>query len=171
MFEPYLPVIAPVGLALLLVLCLPFVRIQKLVLELSALVLRLAFLALLGAAAYLWFHPSDLPAEVMDTSNSFLSTFPRPRGNLPRPGTPYFGICAAALLRGLGSAPARRARRQPQAGRLAAPSSALLRPHQKSWSRPHQPPPYSGSIAGPPRTPSRTLGPASRYAPPRPPPS
>ena len=171
MFEPYLPVIAPVGLALLLVLCLPFVRIQKLVLELSALVLRLAFLALLGAAAYLWFHPSDLPAEVMDTSNSFLSTFPRPRGNLPRPGTPYFGICAAAFFAGLvlpllavldvsRKLAGWRLRRLPP-----------LRPHQKSWSRPHQPPPYSGSIAGPPRTPSRTLGPASRYAPPRPPPS
>jgi hypothetical protein len=98
MFEPYLPVIALVGLALLLVLCLPFARIQKLVLELSALVLRLAFLALLGAAAYLWFHPSDLPAEVMDTSNTFLSSFPRLRGVLPGPGTPYFGICAAAFF-------------------------------------------------------------------------
>ena len=30
MFEPYLPVIPLVGLALLLVLCLPFARIQKL---------------------------------------------------------------------------------------------------------------------------------------------
>ena len=73
MFEPYLPVVALVGLALLLVLCLPFARIQKLVLELSALVLRLALLVLLGAAAYLWFHPGDLPAEVMDRSNTFLS--------------------------------------------------------------------------------------------------
>jgi hypothetical protein len=97
MFEPYLPVIALGGLALLLVLCLPFARIQKLVLELSALVLRLALLALLGAAAYLWFHPGDLPAEVMDTSNTFLSTSPRLRGVLPGPGTPYFGVCAAAF--------------------------------------------------------------------------
>jgi hypothetical protein len=98
MFEPYLPVIALVGLALLLVLCLPFARVQKLVLELSALVLRLAILALLGAAAYLWFQPGDLPAEVMDTSNTFLSTFPRLRGNVPGPGTPYLGICAAAFF-------------------------------------------------------------------------
>ena len=98
MFEPYLPVVALVGLALLLVLCLPFARIQKLVLELSALVLRLALLALLGAGAYLWFHPGDLPAEVMDTSNTFLSTFPRLRSVLPGPGTPYFGICAAAFF-------------------------------------------------------------------------
>ena len=98
MFEPYLPVIVLVGLALLLVLCLPFARLQKLVLELSAFVLRLALLALLGAAAYLWFHPGDMPAEVLDTSNTFLSTFPRLSGVLPGPGTPYFGICAAAFF-------------------------------------------------------------------------
>jgi hypothetical protein len=98
MFEPYLPVIALVGLAFLMVLCLPLARIQKLVLELSVLVLRLGLLALLGAAAYLWFHPGDLPAEVMDTSNSFLGNFPRLRGILPSPGTPYFGICATAFF-------------------------------------------------------------------------
>jgi hypothetical protein len=98
MFDPYLPVIALVGLALLLALCLPFARIEKLVLELSAWVLRLALLALLGAAAYLWFHPGDLPAEVADASNSLLSTFPRLKGVVPEPGTPYFGICVAALV-------------------------------------------------------------------------
>jgi hypothetical protein len=98
MFEPYLPVVALLGLALLLALCLPFARIQKLVLELSAWVLRLALLALLGAAAYLWFRPGDLPAEVADTSNTFLNTFPRLKGVVPGPGTPYFGVCAAALF-------------------------------------------------------------------------
>ena len=98
MLDPYLPVIALVGLALLAVLCLPFARIQKLVLELSAWVLRLALLALLGAAAYLWLYPGDLLAEVTDTSNTFLSSFPRLRGVLPGPGTPYFGICAAAFF-------------------------------------------------------------------------
>jgi hypothetical protein len=98
MFEPYLPAISLAGLALLLVLCLPLARVQKLVLELSALVLRLALLAFLGASAYLWFRPGQLPAEVMDTSNAFLSTFPGLRGVLPGPGTPYFGICAAAFL-------------------------------------------------------------------------
>jgi hypothetical protein len=98
MFESYLPVIALVGLTLLLVLCLPSARIQKLVLELSALVLRLALLGLLGAVAYLWFHPGDLPAEVMNTSNAFFGTFPRLRGTLPGPGTPYFGICAATFF-------------------------------------------------------------------------
>src|SRR5262245_35971635 len=98
MFDPYLPVIALVGLALLLALCLPFAPIQKLVLELSAWVLRLGLLALLGAAAYLWFRPGDLPAEVTDTFNTLLSTFPRLKDVVPEPGTPYFGICAAALL-------------------------------------------------------------------------
>jgi hypothetical protein len=98
MYEPYLPVIALAGLVLLTVLCLSSARIQKLVLELSALLLRLALLAMLGAAAYLWFRPGDLPAEVMDTSNTFLSTFSRLRGILPGPGTPYFGACAAAFF-------------------------------------------------------------------------
>jgi hypothetical protein len=45
----------------------------------------------------LWFHPDDLPAEVMDTSNAFLSAFPRLSGILPGPGTPYFYICTAAF--------------------------------------------------------------------------
>ena len=98
MIDPYLPVIALGGLALLLVLCLPFARIQKLVLELSAWGLRLALLALLGAAAYLWFHPGDLPAEVADTSNTFLNTFPRLKGVVPEPGTQYFGVCVAACI-------------------------------------------------------------------------
>jgi hypothetical protein len=97
MLDPYLPVLALVGLALLAVLCLPFARLRKLVLELSALGLRLALLALLGAAAYLWFQPGNLPAEVADTSNAFLSACPRLKG-LPEPGTPYFGVCAAAFV-------------------------------------------------------------------------
>jgi len=98
MVDPYLPVIALVGLALLAVLCLPFAAVQKLVLELSAGVLRLALLALLGAAAYLWFHPSDLPAEVAETSNTFISNYPRLKGIVPEPGTAYFGVCAAAFV-------------------------------------------------------------------------
>jgi hypothetical protein len=98
MFEPYLPVIALVGLALLLVLCLPFARIQKLVLEVTAWGLRLALVALLGAAAYLLFRPGDLPAEVADTSNTLLNNFPRLKGVVPEPGTPYFGACVAAFV-------------------------------------------------------------------------
>src|SRR5262249_5435866 len=95
MFDPpYDQVIAWVGLALLLMLCLPFARIQKLVLEVYACALRLALFALLGAAAYLWFRPGDLPVEVTDTLNSF----PRLKAILPEPGTQHFGVCAAALL-------------------------------------------------------------------------
>jgi len=95
MLDPlYEQVIAWVGLALLLVLCLPFAVIQKLVLEVSAWALRLALLALLGAAAYLWFRPGDLPVQVTDT----LNTFPRLRGILPEPGAQHFGICATSII-------------------------------------------------------------------------
>jgi hypothetical protein len=87
-------VIAWVGLALLLVLCLPFAGMQKLILEVSAWALRLALLALLGAAAYLWFRPQDLPVQVTD----LLEAFPEVGRILPRPGTPSFGICAAAPI-------------------------------------------------------------------------
>jgi hypothetical protein len=82
------------GLVVLLLLCLPFASVQKLVLEVYAWALRLALLALIGAAGYLWFRPNELPAEVVDT----LQTVPRLRAILPEPGTQHFGICAAALL-------------------------------------------------------------------------
>ena len=95
MWDPlYDQVIAWVGLALLLVLCLPFTRIEKLLLEVSAWALRLALLSLLGAAAYLWFRPQDLPVAVTDA----LGAFPFLVSVLPAPGTQHFGICAAALL-------------------------------------------------------------------------
>jgi hypothetical protein len=87
-------VIAWVGLAVLLLLCLPFAGIQKLVLELSAWALRLTLLAVIGAAAYLWFRPGNLPAEVMDAFN----TLPRLKAILPEPGAQHFGVCAAAPL-------------------------------------------------------------------------
>jgi hypothetical protein len=94
MYDPlYGQVIAWVGLALLLLLCLPFAGVQKLVLEVCAWALRLALLALLGAAAYLWFRPGDLPVEVTDTLNGF----PRLRAVLPGPGTQHFGVCVASL--------------------------------------------------------------------------
>ena len=94
MFEPYMPAVALAGLAVLLVLCLPLARVQKLVLELSAWALRLALLAVLGAAAYLWFRPEDLPAQVTDA----LDTLPSLKAILPEPGAQHFGVCAAALL-------------------------------------------------------------------------
>jgi len=95
MWDPlYEQVIAWVGLALLLVLCLPFAGMQKLVLEVSAWALRLALLAFLGAAAYLWFRPQDLPVQVTET----LEAFPGLGSILPEPGAQHFGICAAALI-------------------------------------------------------------------------
>jgi hypothetical protein len=92
----YEQVVAWVGLALLLVLvlCLSVARVQKLVLEVYGWALRLALLALLGAAAYLWFRPEQLPVEVTDSLNNF----PRLMALLPEPGTPNFGIGAAALV-------------------------------------------------------------------------
>jgi len=95
MLDPvYAQVISWAGLALLLVLCLPFKWIPKLVLEVSAGALRLALLALLGAAAYLWFYPGNLPVEVTNT----LAGFPHLQAILPEPGTQHFGVCAAALV-------------------------------------------------------------------------
>jgi hypothetical protein len=72
MIDPlYEQIIAWVGLALLLLLCLPFAKLQKLVLEVAAWALRLVLLGILGAAAYLWFCPRNLPVEVVDTLNHF----------------------------------------------------------------------------------------------------
>jgi hypothetical protein len=83
-----------IGLALLLVLCLPFVGIQKLVLEVYGWGLRLALLALLFTATYLWFHPEQLPVEVTDTLNNV----PLLKALLPESGSPFFGICVAAAV-------------------------------------------------------------------------
>ena len=95
MLDPqYEQVIMWAGLAFLALLCLPLAAIQKLILEVWAWALRLAFLALLGGGAYLWFRPQELPAEVTDT----LNMFPQVRSILPDPGTPFFGICAASLV-------------------------------------------------------------------------
>jgi hypothetical protein len=90
----YARVIAWVGLALLLVLCLPLARIQKRVLDVYAWALRLALLAVLGAAAYLWFYPGNLPAGVTDALNGL----PPLKTILPDAGSPHFGVCAAALV-------------------------------------------------------------------------
>jgi hypothetical protein len=90
----YEQVIAWVGLALLLLLCLPFAAVQKQVLEVYGWALRLALLVLLGAAAYLWFRPEQMPVEVTDTLNNF----PLVMALLPEPGTQHFGISAAAVV-------------------------------------------------------------------------
>src|SRR5262245_48080710 len=82
------------GLVLLLLLCLPIAPLQKLVLEASALVLRLALLALLGGAAFLLIAPDRVPAEVMEP----LAGFPHLGSSFPEPGTPLYGACATGLL-------------------------------------------------------------------------
>jgi len=92
MFEQILPIVACVGLVVLAILCLPVVR--KFVLEISALVLRLAMLALLAGGAYLWFRPDAMPAgvsRVFDTEPWLLTM-------LPDRSSAYFGICAAYLV-------------------------------------------------------------------------
>jgi hypothetical protein len=95
MWDPlFQQVIAWVGLALVLLLCLPIARLQKLVLELYAWALRLALLAVIGAAAYLWFRPGDLPAAATNALNAV----PGLKAILPEPGARHFGVCAASAL-------------------------------------------------------------------------
>lgn len=88
MFEQVIPWVA-LGLAALL--CLPVAVFQKPVLEVSAWALRLGMLALLGLAGYLWFFPTQLPAEVA----SILGEFPQLKGILPEPTAPLFGMSVA----------------------------------------------------------------------------
>jgi hypothetical protein len=88
------PVIAWVGLALVLLLSLPIAGIQKLLLDLYAWALRLALLTVIGAAAYLWFRPGELPASATNS----LNTLPSLKAILPEPGTRHFGVCAASPL-------------------------------------------------------------------------
>jgi hypothetical protein len=91
----YAQIIAWVGLALLLLVCLPFARIQKVVLTVCAGALRLALLAVVGSAAYLWFRPEDLPAEVASTLDN---VGPLLGPLMPTAGTPHFGVCIAGLI-------------------------------------------------------------------------
>jgi len=91
MYEQILPW---VGLGVLFILCLPISSLQKLLLEVSAWVLRLGMIALLAAGAYLWFRPGALPAEV----SLALSNFPQLLTWLPNQGIPPFGLCLACLI-------------------------------------------------------------------------
>lgn len=87
------PILIWGSLALLFLLCLPFAWIRKCVLEVCAWGLRLALLALVGGAGYLWFRPEQMPVEVVNAiqNTGFLSSW------LPEPGTRHFGVCTAAL--------------------------------------------------------------------------
>lgn len=83
-----------VGLGVLIVLCLPISRIQKLVLEIFAWSLRLAMIALLAAGAYLWFRPGEMPADV----SNVLNDFPGLLALLPAQGSPEFALCLACWI-------------------------------------------------------------------------
>src|SRR5262245_55237306 len=86
-----------VGFALAALLCLPFAGTRKLILELSALAVRLSLLALLAGGAVLWFRPNLLPDEVVRVVNSI----PPARDILPSPESRTFGlatVCLAAAI-------------------------------------------------------------------------
>jgi hypothetical protein len=87
-------IIAAVGLALLLLLCLPIAGLQKLVLEVFTWALRLALIAALAGGAYLIYQPAALPPEVV----AWLNDVPRLKALLPDPSTQLFGPCAAAAV-------------------------------------------------------------------------
>jgi len=90
----YETIIAWAGLGLLFLLCLPFARVQRTLLVVYGLGLRLGMIALVLAAAYLWFRPAEIPSEVTDTVRN-ISALER---ILPEPGTPIFAICAVSLI-------------------------------------------------------------------------
>jgi hypothetical protein len=83
-----------VGFAVLLLLCLPFAGTRKLVLEVSAFVVRVALIALLIGGAVLWFRPDLLPSQVL----TVLNREPLLRDILPSPEAQTFGLAAAALV-------------------------------------------------------------------------
>ena len=90
----YEPILAWAGLAVLFLLCLPFVGARKVVLEVCAWGLRAVLLATLAGGAFLWFRPEQTPAAVYTA----LETFPQLRDLLPAVGTPLFGLAAACLV-------------------------------------------------------------------------
>ena len=73
----YEQVITGVGLALLVVLCLPLPRVQKLVLEVSAWALRLTLMALLGSCCLSMVPPGE-PAQRRGDGHS--QQLPMPKG-------------------------------------------------------------------------------------------
>ncbi len=81
------------GLALLALLCLPWRGVQRFLLTLTSLALRLAALAVLGIAAYWTLRPDQVPPAVADV----LSDLPWLRAVLPDVSAPHFPACLAAL--------------------------------------------------------------------------
>jgi hypothetical protein len=81
------------GVAIALLLCLPFAGTRKLVLELTALAVRLSLIALLVGGAVVWFRPELLPDQVVQTVNAI----PEARAILPSPEARTYGLATACL--------------------------------------------------------------------------
>jgi hypothetical protein len=90
----YENIFAWAGLGLIFFLCLPLAGVQRFFLTLYGLALRLGMLALIGAAAYLWCYPNQLPNEIADA----VGKTPLLKSMLPDPGRAIFAICALALV-------------------------------------------------------------------------
>ena len=90
----YENIIAWSALGLLLLLCLPFVGLQRFMLNVYGGLLRLGMVALVVSAGYLWYYPQRVPADVAH----LVHATPLMLNNLPDPGTPLFGICTVALI-------------------------------------------------------------------------
>ena len=87
-------IIAWSGLGLLLILCMPFMGVKRLLLFVYGWTLRLALLGAIGAAAYLWFRPAQIPAEIPDTIRNFAWL----KNMLPEPGTPLYGMYLVGIV-------------------------------------------------------------------------
>jgi hypothetical protein len=83
-----------VGLAVLVLLCLPIPLMQRVILQISSWALRLAIIGLLLGGAYLWFRPDAMPGRV----SAILADFPGLLALLPDRGSPAFGLCLACWL-------------------------------------------------------------------------
>ncbi|HVK08335.1 MAG TPA: hypothetical protein VM597_06110 [Gemmataceae bacterium] len=82
------------GLGLLALFCLPVTAFAKVVLELSALVLRVTLLGVLAAGAYLGFRPGDMPSGLA----AVLNDFPALLAYLPDRASPLFAPCLAMTV-------------------------------------------------------------------------
>ena len=90
----YENIIALAGICLLFILCLPLPGVERVFLAIYGVALRLGMLALVAAAAYLWFVPSQIPTAIADA----VRNTPLLRSILPEPGTSTFAICAVSLI-------------------------------------------------------------------------
>jgi hypothetical protein len=84
-----------VGIAILLILGLPLPRVSKLILEISALLLRVLLLVTLAGGVYLWFRPESTP---VDWISNYQGLSPQAQSLIPAPGTPMFGLVLAGIL-------------------------------------------------------------------------